>query len=61
MGVIALVFTSACTWKDAYNVAQSVGQPQCIYLADMQERQQCMKSRSMSYDAYEGERQRLRP
>ncbi|OZI61143.1 hypothetical protein [Bordetella genomosp. 11] len=61
MGLIALILTTACTWKHAYDVAQGRRQFQCVQITDMQDRQRCMEESTMSYDAYENERRKLRP
>lgn len=59
MGLAALAFTTACTWKDAYYAVQGSHQNQCRFLADVQERQRCLQT--TSYDTYESERQKMRP
>ncbi|OZI19193.1 hypothetical protein CAL26_16215 [Bordetella genomosp. 9] len=59
MGLAALAFTTACTWKDAYDAVQGSHQDQCRFLPDVQQRQRCLQT--TSYDTYERERQKMRP
>lgn len=59
LAALALLATGGCSSQQAYGVGQAWQRNECYKLAEMNDRQRCLKEADRSYDSYQKDTESL--